>query len=375
MARKEISLHPAEGESWGLLGAIALQQGEMRQAERALECALRADDHDAEAGALLAILWRREGRFPEAANLLRKIGGEAEAEQLATFGSASPFLQTGPDEVRLDWVGSGLRPVVRVLVAGMRYANFLVDTGASGVVLDRRLAEEIGLPAVGSARLLGAGARRTKGKLGRLDSLRLGATEVRNIPVVTVDLSGSRNGSEPFEGILGSEFLRRFVVTLDYPKRRLWLRKPGTGRRTEGSLEAVSIPMLLTPGGLVAVPMEVAPRDRLLVFLDTGAAETDLALSRPAATWLGLAVRSRGDPYSGVGGRYLALPILLPEVRFAGFRLHNVRGVVVPFPSRIEQGEGLALGGFLGSGFCRPFRVTIDFPHMRLRLALSERET
>lgn len=380
LARKEAVFHPAEGASWRLLGEIALQQGRMAQAERALERALRVGRRDPEAAALLAILWRREGRFPDAADLLRLLGGEAEAEQLAGFGNASPFLQRGADEVRLEWVGSGRRPVVRVLVAGRRWANFLVDTAASCVVLDRHLAEEIRILPLRSAQLLAAGARKTEGKLGRLDSLRLGAAEVLNIPVVVVDLHQPGKGREPFEGILGSEFLRRFVVTLDYPKRWLLLRKAGMGGRAERSPEKMDrriadVPLCLTPGGLVVVPMEVPSRARLLVFLDTGAAETALALSRRVASRLGLALPSRGNRYSGVGGHYLALPILLPEVRFAGFLAHNVSGIIAPFPSRIELGEGLPLGGFLGSGFCQPFRVTIDFPRMRLRLTLPENET
>ncbi|MDD4932737.1 MAG: aspartyl protease family protein [Methylacidiphilaceae bacterium] len=373
LARKESALRPAEGESWRLLGAIALQQGRMPEAQRALERALRADGRDSEAATLLTVLWRREGRFSDAADLLRRLGDEAEAEQLAGFRGAPPFRQTGPDEVRLDWVGSGPRPVVRILVARRRSANFLVDTGSSCVVLDRRLAEDIRLPTVGSAPLLGAGARKTTGTLGRLNSLQLGATEVQNIPVVVVDLHRPRTTSEPFEGILGSEFLRQFVVTLDYPNRRLSLGKAGRqgmaeGARRLGDRRIADVPLRLTPGGLVAVPMEVTSREKLLVFLDTGAAETALALSRRSATRLGLTIPSHGDRYTGVGGRYLVLPILLPEMRFAGFSAHNVLGVIAPFPARIENGEGVPLGGFLGSGFFRPFRVTIDFPRMRLRL-------
>ncbi|QSR85660.1 aspartyl protease family protein [Methylacidimicrobium sp. B4] len=380
LARKEAVVHPEEGESWKLLGAVALQRGDWPQAERALERALRVRGRDPEAASLLAVLWRREGRFRDAADLLRLLGGEAEADQLAGFGREAPFLQRGPDEIQLDWVGSGLRPVVPVLVGGKRWANFLVDTGASCVVLDRRLAEEIRLPPAGSAQLIGAGARSASGKLGRLDSLRFGATEVRNIPVVVVDLRQPERVGESFDGILGSEFLQHFVVTLDYPRRRLSLQKAersGTGRSAPASagVRAAEVPLRLTPGGLLVVPMEVASRERLLVFLDTGAAETALALSRRAARRLGLTPSSRGDRYFGVGGRYLASPILLPEVRFAGFSAHHLSGVIAPFPQRIEQGEGLPLGGFLGSGFCRRFRVTIDFSRMRVRLAMPERET
>ncbi|VVM06680.1 hypothetical protein MAMC_01189 [Methylacidimicrobium cyclopophantes] len=379
-AQKEVLLHPEKGESWRLLGAIALQQGKMEQAEQALERALRVGDPDPEAASLLAVLWRREGRFPDAVGLLRRLGGEAEAEQLAAFGSEPPLSVHGPDQVRLAWVGSGARPIVRVLVAGKRRADFLIDTGASCVVLDRQLAEEIRLLPLGAAQLLGAGGRKTNGKLARLDSLRLGTTEVRNIPVAIVNLPRPERASESFEGILGSEFLRRFVVTLDYPKRSLFLQRAGTERSAEGASTSVDrgsadLPLRLTPGGLVVVPLGVASGEKLLVFLDTGAAETVLALSRRAAIQLGVSLPKRADRYSGVGGRYLALPILLPEVRLAGFSVHNVAGIIAPFPSRIEEGEGLPLGGYVGSGFCRLFRVTLDFPRMRLRLTLAENET
>ncbi|WP_202214461.1 aspartyl protease family protein [Methylacidimicrobium sp. AP8] len=375
LARKEAALHPGQGQAWSLLGAIALQRGNQPEAEDALEHALRANPEDGEAASLLALLRRRQGRFREAASLLRSLGREAEASQLAAFGTAPPFRQRGPDEIRLSWVGSGWRPVIPALVDGKREADFLVDTGASCVVLDRRLADRIGLAAVGSARLLGAGARSTGGKLCRLPSLRLGGTEVRDIPVAVVDLRRAGKAEETFQGILGSEFLQHFVVTLDYPGRRLCLQKAGTSSPSAAGRLVADVPLRLTPGGLVVVPIEVASRERLLVFLDTGAAETALALSRRAAGRLGLTPLRRGERYFGVGGGYRASPILLRDLRFAGFSARNVPGLIAPFPAQIEEGEGIPLGGFLGSEFCRPFRVTIDFPRMRLLLALPERET
>jgi clan AA aspartic protease (TIGR02281 family) len=110
--------------------------------------------------------------------------------------------------------------VAQVVLNDARTGRFLVDTGASVMLVSPMLAVSLGLPLTGSSGSteLHTVAGPTAGPSATLASVRLGAAEARNVPVVV---------HEPglgLDGILGNTFLGRFTVTLDAGRRLLRLR-------------------------------------------------------------------------------------------------------------------------------------------------------
>ena len=94
-----------------------------------------------------------------------------------------------------------------------RPARFLIDTGASGIVLSHRTAAEVGLP-VGDLRydqVSQTANGLSRSARTRLDSLRLGGIERLNVPV-TVAAPGALGGTN----LLGQTFLE----SLDAYERR-----------------------------------------------------------------------------------------------------------------------------------------------------------
>ncbi len=125
----------------------------------------------------------------------------------------------------------GNRPVVEVHVGKTR-VPFLIDTGLQGtLIVSGEWVERAGLqsdPDVDPAAEGTLGPLRVEA--ARAARLRLGSFEERDVPILLAP-RGLHNQGIGSDSLLGVDLLRRFVVRIDYPRRRLWLwepaRKPG----------------------------------------------------------------------------------------------------------------------------------------------------
>lgn len=109
---------------------------------------------------------------------------------------------------------------------------FVVDTGASGTVVEKRAVRELGLKEVETSLSRGADGDAV-GSLVRIDSLKVGGVEFSDISAHTMDDPDSRESlGEGFSGILGFNVLSRFKLTIDYPRRKVTFQ-----RRVEGDEE------------------------------------------------------------------------------------------------------------------------------------------
>jgi len=135
----------------------------------------------------------------------------------------------GEGEVAFRLAGED-KPLVLVPVrmAGEGPFTFALDTGASTTVVSPELARRLGIRGGRIAAMTGGGGR-ASGLVGRSGSVAVGAAEVGEMDVVVgpfltplSEVVGTR-----LDGILGFNFLREFLVTIDYPAGRLGLESPG----------------------------------------------------------------------------------------------------------------------------------------------------
>lgn len=112
------------------------------------------------------------------------------------------------------WIASGV-------LNGERVARFLVDTGSSVTLLSPALAASLGLQreTTGDPVELLTIAGRVAGPGARVRSLKLGAAELKDLPVVVHD------PGPDVDGILGNTFFAHFRLTLDTDRRLLHLRR------------------------------------------------------------------------------------------------------------------------------------------------------
>jgi tetratricopeptide (TPR) repeat protein len=138
-----------------------------------------------------------------------------------TWQLASPYQ---PSKVRLkslmDSPRSPIRFGVDVRVNGAKSVPLLLDTGASGVVINRVLAEQAGVKRIADLNLSGIGDKADPtGYLGFAESVRVGDVEFRNC---IVHVSDKKSVGEA-AGLIGPAIFERFLVTLDFFRRELSL--------------------------------------------------------------------------------------------------------------------------------------------------------
>lgn len=171
----------------------------------------------------------------------------------ATYRSSnSSSASSGSNDVPAWWSSSG-HLLVRPLIDGEPAPGlFLVDSGASGLVIEREAADVLGLAAFGELFVAGvAGAVRSRFR--RAASLSLGPVELAaplfmEMPVAGVVTGGPAGGkSMRTVGILGHDLFRAAVVTLPRPaaaagkkgggRSRSWASAVATRLRLDDPLE------------------------------------------------------------------------------------------------------------------------------------------
>jgi predicted aspartyl protease len=101
-----------------------------------------------------------------------------------------------------------------------RTARLQIDTGASGLVISRSVAERAGLKQFSHMEVGGIGDQgRKAGYIAVADDIKIGSLEFRDCEVRVVD---QRNVVDS-DGLIGMDVFSRFLVTLDYPLRKLVL--------------------------------------------------------------------------------------------------------------------------------------------------------
>lgn len=134
---------------------------------------------------------------------------------------------TAAGEVPLRVAGrGGAVLMVAVQINGAGPYNLVLDTGATLMCVDERLARQLSLPGKTGAIGLGAGVGGSgRVELVQVDSVRVGSSTVRNLTACVLDLRHLRDlGAGGVSGLLGLNFLTNFHVTLDFEQQVMTLQ-------------------------------------------------------------------------------------------------------------------------------------------------------
>ena len=255
--------------------------------------------------------------------------------------------------------------------AGGRELDFILDTGAGTSFFDLGMARRLGLKFGASFSARGAGAGTVAG--ARIDggSLALAGTDIKHPVGAAIDLSRlpSREGHR-MDGILGFDFISRFVVAIDYVKQELRLYDRD-GFRYDGA--GVSIPVTFISNH-PHVNAEVRLLDGATItgrmVVDVGAAAS-LSLAKPwvdannLRARVGPTVRRRGG--GGVGGA-----TSFEMGRVASLRLGSIE-ISRPVTSLYGDSAGVfteqgSWVGNMGGEILRRFTPFLDYKNKRIIL-------
>ncbi len=313
------------------LGAIRLYQNNLAAAEPLLKAARAADPQDARATRMLAELTRRRA---EAARKSTIDGEEA----------VVPFVTIEP------------LPVIRAIVND-KPAILLVDTGAD-------LALEPTFAANAGVKLQGDGN-------GTISAMSLGAATAYDVAVHAFPShAASLFAHTKIDGVVGTTYFERFLVTLDYPHNRMILRPRSASvsaafQRAAAAANAAIVPCLLVGDHFVIARARVndAPAGQFL--FDSGLAGGGVM---PSKALLDAAHIALDMSQAGGAAAATAIPFVANRVAVGSAVQTGVRGIYTP-ESSLLSGFPFTVWGAISNDFLKHYIFTVDFDAMTIVLA------
>lgn len=281
--------------------------------------------------------------------------------------SSGGFVASLPAEILL---GGGILLQVRVNGSGPH--TFALDSaGGSGFIVDARLAKTLGLHLEGGSLSSGAGGNRIPVSFAKNVVLDLSGVAVRSRTVAVIDLASLEPLSgRRVSGIVGYGLFARYVVKIDYAAHQVDLYRVDT---YQYSGEGTSLPLRNEREHFyVAARMRISGRVPIdgNFMVDTGAAMTTIALSRPFVERFRLLPNVKGRivdrSFAGLGGETTQVLGRVSELEFGDLRIRNA---TVTFAQDTAGALASAdFDGIIGGELLRRFTVIFDPQRRRLLL-------
>jgi hypothetical protein len=264
----------------------------------------------------------------------------------ASAADVDPKIEVAAEGASVPMLDIGGRPVVEVMINGKGPFPFILDTGATQTVIDSSLSDELS-PSSSDSTLI---------KELIIGSIKLTDLETDSGPVTAM----FGKVDKPPRGVLSALSFSGYLLTLDYPRKKIALRK--------GALAEADARTIFSYGAdeiLPIVSVKVAGRE-VKVHLDTGAPfgvslptkyKDQLPLTAPA--------QQKGKARTHAGDYPVFQGTVDGEIAIGEFKLSS-REIsftdVVPHPGATPQGQ-------LGYAALREFVVTLDSANRRIKFA------
>jgi tetratricopeptide (TPR) repeat protein len=254
-------------------------------------------------------------------------------------------------------------------------STLLLDTGAGGVMISRRIAEKAGVEKLSDIHLSGIGDKQdVPGYLGYAKSLVIGNFEFRDCYVEVID----KNFNENSDGLLGANVFAHFMVELDFPNQKLRISPlpvdPAVGAEKaslDSNGDTVTEPhdryispdmkdffLAYLDGHQLMIPTKLNDQAPFLFIMDTGSQTTLISLD--AARKVGQVSESNGQ-LRGIGGVVKKTYVTsFVHLQFASFR-QRVDSMYCLDLTHMSNQYGIEVSGFLGFGLLSMLDMKIDY--------------
>ncbi len=276
-------------------------------------------------------------------------------------------LLYGPNQIR----GYGL--IVRVNGTS---AKLRLDTGAGGIVIDKKIADKAGVKRIVEQDMRGIGDKGAAGGyVGFADTLQIGEFQFENCPVNVIE----QNSVVEDNGLIGADVFQSYLVDIDFPNAKLKLTQlppyPDEAP-VEATLESRPAPVphlhdryvspemkdytyLYRFGHSLLIPTKVNDSAPMLFLIDTGA--FDDSLTPEAAKQVTKISRNENLKVKGISGDvkdvYLADKA---DLQFAHFKQRRENLFTFGMDT-MSDAIGTEVSGTLGFRMLRLFDIKIDY--------------
>jgi hypothetical protein len=260
--------------------------------------------------------------------------------------------------------------MVKARVNNSRPLWFVFDTGDKVGIIDLERAGEIGLDLQGRVRVGGAGSDTLQGAYVRNATWKLDGFESFSQPVamaIPLGRMAARFGHD-FDGIIGSDFIKQFVVEVDYQARVLKLHNR---EKFVYSGSGESIPIQFNSHGYPLIEADLTPRGGQPIkgkfVFDLGSSGA-LALHSPFVKEHGLlglnhhTIRAIG--IGGAGGQSVGRIGRVGELKIGKFKIAEPMALF----SQDTAGAfaNAALAGNIGQRIASKFKLFLDYERQRI---------
>jgi predicted aspartyl protease len=268
-------------------------------------------------------------------------------------------------------------------------ARLAVDTGASGLLIGRAIAERTGLKPAGQVQIGGLGDQGAQGGYtAQVDSIRVGSLEFRDCTVEVSD----RKDILSMDGLIGTDVFSSYLVTLDYPMRKFLLSQlpsrptdsngttttlntdpgdqsaastgGGTGQSTQPQDRYIVPEMkdyspFFRSGHYIVLPTVLNRKTQRLFLVDTGAYSS--SISPDVARVVTKVHGGNSGSVKGLSGDVAKVSFSEAVLfQFAGIQQQN-NDLVSFDTSGLSKGAGFEISGLLGSTVLRQLTISIDY--------------
>ena len=265
-----------------------------------------------------------------------------------------------------------------------REASLEVDTGASGLLISRAVAERAGLKTASRTQLYGIGDEGAQGGfIAPVDAIKIGSLEFHNCMVTVTD----RKDVLGIDGLIGTDVFSNYLITLDYPINKMFLaplpQRPNdnagpatlnTDSGDQGGSSTKNAPSLqdryIDPsmkgyvpffrvGHDIVIPVALNHKVEHLFLVDTGNFSSSIS---PEAAREVTKVKG-GEPVTIKGLSGNVAKVSSGDVvlfQFAGIQQQN-NNLISYDTSHLTRYAGFEISGFLGSTILNELTVSIDY--------------
>jgi Flp pilus assembly protein TadD len=265
-----------------------------------------------------------------------------------------------------------------------REASLEVDSGASGLLISRAVAERSGLKPAARTQVWGIGDEGAQsGFVAQVDSIRVGPLEFQNCTVTVSD----RKEVIGMDGVIGTDVFSSYLITLDYPMDKMHLGQlpprpnetasaatlnTDSGDQSVGAAKNASGPQdryidatmkdyrpFFRAGHDIIIPVTLNHKVEHLFMVDTG----NFSSSISPATAREITKVQGGSPVSieGMSGKVAKVSTGDKVVfQFGGIQQQN-NNLISYDTSGLSRYAGFEISGFLGSTILNELTIYIDY--------------
>lgn len=246
---------------------------------------------------------------------------------------------------------------LRVRLNDKASASVMLDTGASGLTISRKVAEKAHATRLSEHSLEGVGnAGPAKGYEAWVEKVTIGELEFHNCHVHV-----SPRDSPDYDGLIGTDIFEQYLVTIDFPGHKLRLEPlpPAAESPTNGPAAGMqSFTSFYRFGHIMLMPTGVGDSAHGLFILDTGSSTNSMSpsLARQVST-----VRSSDIAVNGMSGSVShVFTADQTVIQFSRFRQPHQDMITIDLHG-LSKDLGTEISGLIGFATLKQMKMIIDY--------------